>query len=201
MALNNKANDAHARRAVRRGPRDFREGAEPRSAARPRFACLLRPNGPRRAGLPARRVSPRASRVRGNRTRGQSPCLAGGNHVLASLCRRVPGADGQLRSDGYRKSKRSAASVRNIRSLLRPLSANSSCRLDQGTIDADLIAHVREYLQDEENGVKRAYQPAEARRLDRNPRSCREFTRPPSGGRCFFGRRGSKRARVPCLSR
>lgn len=31
--------------------------------------------------------------------------------------------------------------------------------LDQGTIDADLIAHVREYLQDEENGVKRAYQP------------------------------------------
>jgi tetratricopeptide (TPR) repeat protein len=31
--------------------------------------------------------------------------------------------------------------------------------LDQGTIDADLIAHVREYLQDEENGVKRAYSP------------------------------------------
>jgi len=31
--------------------------------------------------------------------------------------------------------------------------------LDQGTIDADLIAHVREYLQDEENGVKRVYQP------------------------------------------
>jgi tetratricopeptide (TPR) repeat protein len=31
--------------------------------------------------------------------------------------------------------------------------------LDQGTIDADLIAHVREYLQDEENGVKRAYRP------------------------------------------
>jgi tetratricopeptide (TPR) repeat protein len=31
--------------------------------------------------------------------------------------------------------------------------------LDQGTIDADLIAHVREYLQDEENGVKRAYCP------------------------------------------
>jgi len=31
--------------------------------------------------------------------------------------------------------------------------------LDQGTIDADLIAHVREYLQDEENGVRRAYQP------------------------------------------
>jgi tetratricopeptide (TPR) repeat protein len=29
--------------------------------------------------------------------------------------------------------------------------------LDQGTIDADLIAHVREYLQDEENGVTRAY--------------------------------------------
>jgi tetratricopeptide (TPR) repeat protein len=31
--------------------------------------------------------------------------------------------------------------------------------LDQGTIDADLIAHVREYLQDEENGVRRAYRP------------------------------------------
>ncbi len=31
--------------------------------------------------------------------------------------------------------------------------------LDQGTIDADLIAHVREYLQNEENGVKRAYRP------------------------------------------
>jgi tetratricopeptide (TPR) repeat protein len=31
--------------------------------------------------------------------------------------------------------------------------------VDQGTIDADLIAHVREYLQDEENGVKRAYRP------------------------------------------
>lgn len=31
--------------------------------------------------------------------------------------------------------------------------------LDQGTIDADLIAHVREYLQDEENGVKRSYRP------------------------------------------
>jgi tetratricopeptide (TPR) repeat protein len=31
--------------------------------------------------------------------------------------------------------------------------------LDQGTIDADLIAHVRQYLQDEENGVKRAYRP------------------------------------------
>jgi tetratricopeptide (TPR) repeat protein len=31
--------------------------------------------------------------------------------------------------------------------------------IDQGTIDADLVAHVREYLQDEENGVKRAYTP------------------------------------------
>ena len=31
--------------------------------------------------------------------------------------------------------------------------------LDQGTIDADLIAHVREYLQAEENGDKRAYRP------------------------------------------
>jgi tetratricopeptide (TPR) repeat protein len=31
--------------------------------------------------------------------------------------------------------------------------------VDQGTIDADLIAHVREYLQDEENGVRRAYRP------------------------------------------
>ena len=31
--------------------------------------------------------------------------------------------------------------------------------LDQGSIDADLVAHVREYLQDEENGVKRAYRP------------------------------------------
>jgi tetratricopeptide (TPR) repeat protein len=31
--------------------------------------------------------------------------------------------------------------------------------LDQGTIDADLVAHVREYMQDEENGVERAYQP------------------------------------------
>jgi tetratricopeptide (TPR) repeat protein len=31
--------------------------------------------------------------------------------------------------------------------------------LDQGMIDADLIAHVREYLQDEENGVRRAYRP------------------------------------------
>jgi tetratricopeptide (TPR) repeat protein len=31
--------------------------------------------------------------------------------------------------------------------------------LDQGTIDADLIAHVREYLQDEENGMTRAYRP------------------------------------------
>ena len=31
--------------------------------------------------------------------------------------------------------------------------------LDQGMLDADLIAHVREYLQDEENGVKRAYRP------------------------------------------
>ena len=31
--------------------------------------------------------------------------------------------------------------------------------LDQGVINADLIAHVREYLQDEENGVKRAYRP------------------------------------------
>jgi tetratricopeptide (TPR) repeat protein len=31
--------------------------------------------------------------------------------------------------------------------------------VDQGTIDADLIAHVREYLQEEESGVKRAYRP------------------------------------------
>jgi tetratricopeptide (TPR) repeat protein len=31
--------------------------------------------------------------------------------------------------------------------------------LDQGMLDADLIAHVREYLQDEENGVKRSYRP------------------------------------------
>lgn len=31
--------------------------------------------------------------------------------------------------------------------------------LDQGTIDADLIAHVREYLQEEENGLRRAYRP------------------------------------------
>lgn len=31
--------------------------------------------------------------------------------------------------------------------------------LDQGTIDADLIAHVRGYLQDEENGVRRVYRP------------------------------------------
>jgi tetratricopeptide (TPR) repeat protein len=31
--------------------------------------------------------------------------------------------------------------------------------LDQGTIDADLVAHVREYLQDEENGIERKYQP------------------------------------------
>jgi tetratricopeptide (TPR) repeat protein len=31
--------------------------------------------------------------------------------------------------------------------------------LDQGTIDADLVAHVREYMQDEENGVERTYQP------------------------------------------
>jgi tetratricopeptide (TPR) repeat protein len=31
--------------------------------------------------------------------------------------------------------------------------------LDQGTIDADLIAHVREYLQEAESGVKRAYRP------------------------------------------
>lgn len=31
--------------------------------------------------------------------------------------------------------------------------------LDQGTIDADLVAYVREYMQDEENGVERAYQP------------------------------------------
>lgn len=40
--------------------------------------------------------------------------------------------------------------------------------LDQGTIDADLIAHVRGYMQDEENGVKRAYRPL--RRVD-SPRS------------------------------
>jgi len=31
--------------------------------------------------------------------------------------------------------------------------------LDQGTLDADLIAHVREYLQDVENGMRRAYRP------------------------------------------
>jgi tetratricopeptide (TPR) repeat protein len=31
--------------------------------------------------------------------------------------------------------------------------------LDQGTIDADLVAHVREYMQDEENGIERTYQP------------------------------------------
>jgi tetratricopeptide (TPR) repeat protein len=31
--------------------------------------------------------------------------------------------------------------------------------LDQGTIDADLVAHVREYLEDEENGVRRDYRP------------------------------------------
>ncbi|MGZ6971979.1 MAG: tetratricopeptide repeat protein, partial [Thermoanaerobaculia bacterium] len=31
--------------------------------------------------------------------------------------------------------------------------------LDKGMIDADLIAHVREYLQEEESGVKRAYHP------------------------------------------
>lgn len=31
--------------------------------------------------------------------------------------------------------------------------------LDQGMIDADLVAHVREYMQDEESGVERAYQP------------------------------------------
>jgi tetratricopeptide (TPR) repeat protein len=32
--------------------------------------------------------------------------------------------------------------------------------LDQGMLDADLIAHVREYLQDEESGVKRPYRSA-----------------------------------------
>jgi tetratricopeptide (TPR) repeat protein len=31
--------------------------------------------------------------------------------------------------------------------------------LDQGAIDADLIVHVREYLQDEANGVRRTYRP------------------------------------------
>jgi tetratricopeptide (TPR) repeat protein len=31
--------------------------------------------------------------------------------------------------------------------------------LDQGMLDADLIAHVREYLQEEESGVKRVYRP------------------------------------------
>jgi tetratricopeptide (TPR) repeat protein len=31
--------------------------------------------------------------------------------------------------------------------------------LDQGMLDADLVAHVRKYLQDEENGVERAYRP------------------------------------------
>jgi tetratricopeptide (TPR) repeat protein len=31
--------------------------------------------------------------------------------------------------------------------------------LDQGTIDADLVAHVREYLEAAENGVERTYQP------------------------------------------
>jgi len=31
--------------------------------------------------------------------------------------------------------------------------------LDRGMLDADVIAHVREYLQDEENGVKRVYRP------------------------------------------
>jgi tetratricopeptide (TPR) repeat protein len=31
--------------------------------------------------------------------------------------------------------------------------------LDQGMLDADLIAHVREHLQDEEDGVKRLYRP------------------------------------------
>ncbi len=31
--------------------------------------------------------------------------------------------------------------------------------LDQGTIDADLVGHVREYMQDEENGIESAYQP------------------------------------------
>ena len=31
--------------------------------------------------------------------------------------------------------------------------------LDQGTLDADLVAHVREYMQDEDSGIERAYQP------------------------------------------
>jgi tetratricopeptide (TPR) repeat protein len=31
--------------------------------------------------------------------------------------------------------------------------------LDQGTIDADLVAYVRDFMQDEDNGVERAYQP------------------------------------------
>ena len=31
--------------------------------------------------------------------------------------------------------------------------------LDQGTLDADLVAHVREYMQDEESGIERTYQP------------------------------------------
>ncbi|HEY3349592.1 MAG TPA: tetratricopeptide repeat protein [Thermoanaerobaculia bacterium] len=31
--------------------------------------------------------------------------------------------------------------------------------LDQGTLDADLVAHVREYLQDEDSGIERTYQP------------------------------------------
>ncbi len=31
--------------------------------------------------------------------------------------------------------------------------------LDQGTLDADLVAHVRTYMQDDENGVARVYQP------------------------------------------
>ena len=31
--------------------------------------------------------------------------------------------------------------------------------LDQGTLDADLVAHVREYLEDVESGVERAYTP------------------------------------------
>ena len=160
MALNNRATTLHAARTLRRGARDVREGPEPRTPTRttPRTLFFIRTG---LAELDFRRGEyRRALRAFAEIVREASP-LASKSEILFSrlYVAECHGAHRQLRTDGRGNRGASPGASGDIRSLRRPLSASSSCRLDQGTIDADLIAHVREYLQDEENGVKRAYRP------------------------------------------
>ena len=77
------------------------------------------------------------------------------SRLYAAECQARIGSYGPMavEIEALRRERREHASLR------RPLSVNSSCRSIRARSTPDLIAHVREYLQDEENGVKRAYRP------------------------------------------